>query len=226
MANTDPNQCDSATCLWSDGRLLIPEHDFCAPLDLTDDANVMTGCINSDEANCFGQCKWRRGRQQPAEIPTVEPQNVQTDNNGRLFTKNFCHPVIGSDNFSATLETCMSVSNKDACETSANCTWSTAVEIIPTEPFCASTNMPDYETLMGCISTPVQDCLGNCTYYMGRVPANETQFHCATINRTATIDNCQNIDSEAMCNNMASICEWRPVNDYSNMTNTTDNSTT
>lgn len=115
----------------------------------------------------------------------------------------------------------MPVSNKDTCEATANCSWSSAIERVPTHPFCAPTEMPDVQTLMRCISTPVQDCLNDCTYYAGRVPANETQFHCALINRTATIDNCQNIDTEAMCNNMAAKCEWRPVDDHSNMTDNT-----
>lgn len=130
MAKTSPAECEDATCLWSNGKLLIPEHDFCAPLDITDDVNVMTGCISTDEANCVGQCKWRRGKQQATELPTVTPQNVQADNTGRLFTKNFCHPSRDS-NFTQFVETCMSVSNKDTCETTANCSWSSAIDLVP-----------------------------------------------------------------------------------------------
>jgi hypothetical protein len=37
--------CTDAKCLWSDGTDLIPDHDFCAPADLTDDVKSIQSCI-------------------------------------------------------------------------------------------------------------------------------------------------------------------------------------
>jgi hypothetical protein len=113
MIKNSETECDSAQCLWSDGKLLIPDHDFCAPADLTDDVSVMFGCVKSDEANCNGQCMWRRGKQPASELPTTEPTNTAADMTGRLFTKNFCYPAsteIWNDN----VYTCFNSSNDDA----------------------------------------------------------------------------------------------------------------
>jgi hypothetical protein len=44
----------SAGCNWSTGKELIPDHDFCAPMDLTKDVKLIKTCLSSDSATTCG----------------------------------------------------------------------------------------------------------------------------------------------------------------------------
>jgi hypothetical protein len=47
-------------CIWSDGKELIPDHEYCAPMDLTDDVALIEKCIKADvAADCNYGCQWR-----------------------------------------------------------------------------------------------------------------------------------------------------------------------
>jgi hypothetical protein len=36
-----------AGCVWSKGEDLIPDHDFCAPMEITTDAQLVQSCISA-----------------------------------------------------------------------------------------------------------------------------------------------------------------------------------
>jgi hypothetical protein len=46
----DVSDCETPgnECKWSNGKGLIPYHDFCAPVDLTDDVSIIKMCIEKD----------------------------------------------------------------------------------------------------------------------------------------------------------------------------------
>jgi len=53
----------TAGCNWSSGQELIPDHDFCAPMDLTKDTAVIQRCVGAvDAATCNDGCQWRKGK--------------------------------------------------------------------------------------------------------------------------------------------------------------------
>jgi len=55
VANDDAADCSIATgCGWSEGKDLIPDHDFCAPIELTKDVAIIHGCVTSDSATTCG----------------------------------------------------------------------------------------------------------------------------------------------------------------------------
>jgi len=117
---------------------LIPKNDFCAPADLTDDFKIIAKCINAlGEATCAPPCKWRRGRQPAANIPTEPATNDQVEPNAPLFSKNFCHPP-STENWEKEAANCLKNDVKSACE-DAKCAWTSGKELTPSEDFCAPT---------------------------------------------------------------------------------------
>jgi hypothetical protein len=50
---------------------LIPDHPFCAPMDLTKDIKIIQSCVSADSATtCGTDCQWRQGRT-PSTVPTT-----------------------------------------------------------------------------------------------------------------------------------------------------------
>jgi hypothetical protein len=100
----------TGNCVWSNGKALIPDRDFCAPADMTDDVDLIAKCVNSDtDATCVAPCKWRRGKQAPTDIPIVDADNsdvTAADLEGPLFSKRFCHPVT-IENWSKDAQACL-----------------------------------------------------------------------------------------------------------------------
>jgi hypothetical protein len=85
----------TGNCVWSNGKALIPDQDFCAPAYMTDDVQTIAACVDSDtDATCVAPCKWRRGKQAPTDLPTDVPTNDIVDLTGPMFSKKFCHPVM------------------------------------------------------------------------------------------------------------------------------------
>lgn len=152
--------------MWSNGKGLIPYHDFCAPADLTDDTTIITSCIernNQSSCSIIPECKWRRGKQAPIDVPSGEAFNNQTDLNGRFFSKRFCHPYstnVWGDN----VESCMAMYGMNSCEALSNCTWSTARELVPPHDFCAPANMTtDPSVINNCVGVQQEvDCVDQC----------------------------------------------------------------
>ena len=106
--------CDGK-CMWSNGTDLIPDRDFCAPADLTDDVTVITGCINSiDETTCIGNCKWRRGKQAAIDVTTDQANNQDFVESGAFFSKNFCHPV-STEKWEADASMCLAMKTALTC---------------------------------------------------------------------------------------------------------------
>jgi len=86
-------ECSITTgCNWSTGKELIPDHDFCAPMDLTTDATLIQKCVSTGNAtDCRDGCAWRHGK------------NYNGDNTHitdiPLFSTDFCHPVNASTSY-------------------------------------------------------------------------------------------------------------------------------
>jgi hypothetical protein len=106
-------------CKWSNGTALIPDRDFCAPADITDNVDTIKMCVSKDtETNCdVPECKWRRGKQAPIALPTDDSTNDQTDLTGEFFSKNFCHPSMTDkgeygNNFTTKVVACLKEDNK------------------------------------------------------------------------------------------------------------------
>jgi hypothetical protein len=119
---------------------LIPENDFCAPEDLTDDISVIMGCVAlKGESVCAPPCKWRRGRQAATEITSEVATNDVVDNNGPFFSKNICHPS-STQNFESESSKCLPITDAQTC-TDEDCVWSDATALIPPQDFCAPTDM-------------------------------------------------------------------------------------
>jgi hypothetical protein len=91
---------------------LIPEKDFCAPADLTEDVTKIMSCLAlKGETVCAPPCKWRRGKQPATEVPTADPTNDDINLTGNLFTQNFCHPVTTTE-WDANVKTCLPITDK------------------------------------------------------------------------------------------------------------------
>lgn len=101
-----------AECMWSNGKALIPDHDFCAPTDITDDLNIIKTCGNNDaEAVCVAPCKWRRGKQAPIAIPDTKPTNTQLELTGDFFSKNLCRPAVNTKTSEDSTKICLATTD-------------------------------------------------------------------------------------------------------------------
>lgn len=180
---------------------LVPEEDFCAPTDLTENIDVIVRCITiTDESTCDQGCKWRRGKQAPATIPTVPATNNDLDVTGPFFSKNFCHPSAIQGSTSSDLSECLDMKTSTTCDTLPRCTWSTAEDIIPPTDFCAPADMTDAITVIeGCTEIEEQSqCLALCKWYKGTgdfsnyanttVPAGNGTVTPPTDNTTEPVD--------------------------------------
>jgi hypothetical protein len=45
--------CEADGCAWSTGKELIPEEDFCAPKEMSNDETLLSGCIAKPESECL-----------------------------------------------------------------------------------------------------------------------------------------------------------------------------
>lgn len=168
ISKTSATECNGGNCMWSNGKGMIPDHDFCAPADLTDDLNVIQQCVASkDEATCAAPCKWRRGKQAASEIPKGDDTNVDVDLSGPFFSKRFCHPVSTED-WEKNVDMCIKNKVANTCP-SGVCVWSSAKELIPPQDFCAPAEMTiDAGHIMGCVNVKEETaCIGKCQWYKG-----------------------------------------------------------
>lgn len=163
-----------APCMFSNGKSLIPDSDFCAPENLTEDVKQIVQCVSAQgEAVCAPPCKWRRGTQAASELPTGDATNDQVDftTDDKFFTKNFCHPDSTGEGWTQNAEICLKQSDKATCENeqTSKCVWSTGKLLIPAEDFCAPAKMTKDDTIiMGCVSTQSEsNCLNTCKWYKG-----------------------------------------------------------
>lgn len=129
----------NSLCAWDKGLSIVPENtNYCAPTMMTDDVEVIMGCISAHNfSSCQGpygvpgtaaaqqgppQCMWRRGR--------VVANNTYVNQYTReLFKTNICHPKT-TQNWNETAQPCMSKDTEATCPSS--CTWSTMQEFLPT----------------------------------------------------------------------------------------------
>jgi hypothetical protein len=87
VADNAADCANIAGCVYSEGKELIPDHEFCAPMDLTKDTTLIQTCLSADSATTCGTgCQWRQGR-------TSTTDNNQGSSPAGLFTTDFCHPV-------------------------------------------------------------------------------------------------------------------------------------
>jgi hypothetical protein len=192
--------------MWSNGKGMIPDHDFCAPADITNDVEVIKGCIvQKTETACNGQCKWRRGKQAATDVPKDDAINNEADITGPFFSKRFCHP-ISTKSFEQDAEMCLVNKDAQSCPT-ALCAWTSAKELIPANDFCAPAEMTlEKDIIMGCTDNNDEStCLGKCQWYKGTVvetnstdPTTEPTGWCKwsppanTTNISAATDPCYN----------------------------------
>ena len=95
---------------------MIPDQDFCAPANITLDSALIQKCSDfADEAVCIDQCKWRRGKQAAAIVPTSVEDNQQTDLTGPFFSKKFCHPVSTEKWMTPEAANCLQATDMATC---------------------------------------------------------------------------------------------------------------
>ena len=74
-------------CIYSDGKELIPDHDFCAPMDLTSDVALIQTCVAADvAAACNAGCQWRHGKDNTT-VPTTPVTPAPGMNGGYCLRK-------------------------------------------------------------------------------------------------------------------------------------------
>jgi len=62
---TDASESECGmNCLYTNGAELIPENDFCAPQNITQNVTAIVACSQADREQCgsFYQCAWRKGK--------------------------------------------------------------------------------------------------------------------------------------------------------------------
>ena len=93
VSKTNAAECSTVSvsgapqCVWNFGADLIPDRDYCAPRDLTQDVDLIDRCVETTTAaTCIDQCKWRKGKVVATNAALVVTSSME------LFTSNFCHP--------------------------------------------------------------------------------------------------------------------------------------
>jgi hypothetical protein len=113
LGKKEAQECNSNVnvCVWNNGADLIPENDFCAPRDMTEDVALIDKCVETkDAATCVDQCKWRKGK-------NVKPSQPDFVSGADLFGANFCHPPT-DEGWKEQLPGCMKLHYQLACEES------------------------------------------------------------------------------------------------------------
>jgi len=219
IASTDTAMCaNNAGCVWSSGKELIPDHDFCAPMDLTKDVQLIQKCLSAETAAlCNQDCQWRHGTN-----TTTQPVNPGP---APLFTEDFCHPVnITKETPKSVWTGCISSKTTALCANNAGCNWSDGKEMIPDNEFCAPITLTnDVDLIQKCIEADsVTTCNEGCQWRQGRdstgdntnkpsTPLFSTEFcHPATVSKDTPIAKwtlCIASTDAADCS-IASGCGW------------------
>jgi hypothetical protein len=151
-------------CAWSNGKDLIPDHEFCAPMDMTTDIQLIERCVSADVvAACNNGCQWRKGTNSTVVNPT-KPEGVP------LFTKEFCHPInVNKDTKDTVWDECLKSDTSALCSIAAGCNWSTGKELIPSGDFCAPMDLTDdVKLIQKCVAAPAAtDCNQGCQWRHG-----------------------------------------------------------
>lgn len=167
---TDASREDCpSSCAFSIGADLIPDHGFCAPMNITQNVTAIVDCSRADKEQCGDywhryQCRWRRGKD--------VANNTQFDY-GKLFESNFCHAPT-YEGFGKDFSRCANNTDEQSCSMN-DCMWSTAREWIQgNSSFCSleyiSLNMADYESC----SRNESDCYGQCRWYNNKENGNNS----------------------------------------------------
>jgi hypothetical protein len=165
IASNDAADCSIATgCIWSDGKELIPDQEFCAPMDLTNDVKLIQKCVSSDSATtCDEGCQWRKGKNDDTK-PT-EPTGPAP-----LFSQDFCHPAkVSKDTTDAEWTLCVEKTVATECSITAGCNWSEGKELIPDQDFCAPMDLTtDIQLIKKCVATEdATACRDGCAWRHG-----------------------------------------------------------
>jgi len=92
-------------CAWNNGADLVPDHDYCAPKDLTQDVDLIDRCVETiTSTTCVDQCKWRKGKVVATNVDLVAATGME------LFTSNFCHPPT-TDSWNKFAPICLPLTN-------------------------------------------------------------------------------------------------------------------
>jgi hypothetical protein len=156
----------TAGCNWSDGKELIPDHDFCAPLDLTANVDHIQTCVEAETAaTCNDGCQWRHGR-----TSTGTPATPSDPSQQPLFSTEFCHPATVSKTTTDTQwASCVASADATHCSINSGCTWSDGKELIPTGDFCAPLDVTnDVQLIQSCVSAEAAtECGTGCQWRHG-----------------------------------------------------------
>jgi len=99
-------------CNWSTGKELIPDHPFCAPADLTNDFNLVQGCVAVQNAtDCVTPCQWRQGLN----------ANGTANHTGPHYGTGFCKWVSGVT--AGAYDPCMTMTSDWECSNNTMCAW-------------------------------------------------------------------------------------------------------
>ena len=138
---------------------MIPDHDYCAPKDLTQDVDLIDRCVETLTATtCVDECWWRKGKE---VAKNTEVDTANTD----LFASNFCHPP-STEKWDEKAPVCLTMNTQAACS-QANCEWSTGKELAPANnDFCSaskiSLNAADFSA---CAAFDSATCVAPCKWY-------------------------------------------------------------
>jgi len=206
----------ASKCAWSNGKDMIPDYDFCAPMDMTTDVQLIERCVAADTvALCNQGCQWRQGsKNTPVVVDPTKPDQIP------LFTKEFCHPVIATkDTPIAVFEQCVKSDTMALCSISAGCNWSTGKELIPDHDFCAPMDLTDdINLIQRCLSADTTAlCNQGCQWRHGDgnntapveplpVPLFKTDF-CHPVTFTADWTLCVNQKTSVDCS-LEKDCNW------------------
>jgi hypothetical protein len=88
-------------CLFTNGVELIPDHEYCAPKNITQNVTAIVDCQKADKDQCGRSylCAWRKGKS--------VLNNTQLVQDSFLFESNFCHPAT-AENWDMNAPTCVS----------------------------------------------------------------------------------------------------------------------
>jgi hypothetical protein len=166
----EPTDCAKAAgCVYSEGKELIPDHPFCAPMDLTKDIKIIQSCVSADSATtCGTDCQWRQGRT-PSTVPTTPNSPAP------LFSQDFCHPVVVTKDTAKTVwSNCIDQRTSSTCANAAGCNWSNGKELIPDYDFCAPLELTtNVDTIKTCVTANVAtECNDGCQWRKGRAGDN------------------------------------------------------
>ena len=162
VAKTSAADCSTGAgqCVWNIGADLIPDHDYCAPRDLTQDVDLIDRCVETTTAaTCVDQCMWRKGKE--------VAKNTELDTaNTALFESNFCHPPV-TEKWDEKAPACLTMTSQATCPP-ANCEWSTGKALVPAnKDFCLASSVAASPTEFSACSKAdsAATCVVPCKWY-------------------------------------------------------------